>query len=303
MLYLTLRHYSYVVAIAEQGSLSGAAAVLNVSQPSLSNALDIIEDRLKMRLFLRGRGVVLSITPDGRHFVAKVTDLLKDAQRLEQAGQEPLLQDRVTLGCFHDLAPFVLAPALSALRHAMPEVELHSALGSFETLAQDMIAGHIDLAITWDIGLDARFDKRPLGHLRPHAFLPERHRLAGRGDIALADLAGDRLILSDEGLSVQHMIRLCETAGFTPRIAEHAASVEVMRSLAAHGEGIGISYSVPPAGHSYDGRPLHSVAIRDEHAVEKIVLVQLGHPVRRGTLDQLGQALIAAALIRPIDLG
>jgi len=298
MLYLTLRHYTYVVAIAEHGSLSAAAAHLNVSQPSLSNALDIIEDRLQRPLFLRGRGQGVTITPYGRSFVKEAKSLLETASRLEQSGQSPLSQTTAALGCFHDLAPFVLAPALSRLRRSLPQIELRSRLGSFETLVSDMTEGAIDLAITWDIGLDARFSKRVLGHLRPHAFVAMDHPLADRAELRLSDLAEEGLILSDDGLSVQHMVKLCQGAGFTPHLAGHAAPVEVMRSLAAHGEGIGISYSVPPSDQSYDGRALCAVPLTDPAAEEPVVLAQLGDPAPGGTLHLIGETLEKADLFR-----
>lgn len=298
MLYLTLRHYSYVVAIADHGSLSAAAAHLNVSQPSLSNALDIIEARLQWPLFLRGRGQGVTITPDGRNFVKEAKSLLGSARRLEQSGQSPLSQASVALGCFHDLAPFVLAPALSRLRQSLPEIELRSRLGNFETLVRGMAEGAIDLTITWDIGLDARFSKRVLGHLRPHAFIAMDHPLARRADLKLSDLAEEVLILSDDGLSVQHMVKLCQSAGFTPHLAGHAAPVEVMRSLAAHEEGIGISYSVPPSQHSYDGRALCALPVTDPAAEEPVVLAQLGDPVPGGTANLIGEILENADLFR-----
>ncbi|MBM1556144.1 LysR family transcriptional regulator [Sulfitobacter mediterraneus] len=298
MLYLTLRHYSYVAAIADHGSLSAAAAHLNVSQPSLSNALDIIEARLQRPLFLRGRGQGVTITPDGRSFVKEAKSLIASARRLEQSGRSPLSQTSAALGCFHDLAPFVLAPALSRLRQSLPEMELHSRLGSFETLVRDMTEGTIDLAITWDIGLDARFSKRVLGHLRPHAFVAMDHPLACRAALTLSDLAHEQLILSDDGLSVQHMVKLCQSAGFTPHLAGHAAPVEVMRSLAAHGEGIGISYSVPPSRQSYDGRDLRAIPLTDPAAEEPVVLAQLGDPAPGGTLHLIAETLEKADLFR-----
>ena len=46
MLYISLRQYEYIVAVAEAGSLTRAAEHLNVSQPSLSVAITRVEERL-----------------------------------------------------------------------------------------------------------------------------------------------------------------------------------------------------------------------------------------------------------------
>ena len=52
MLYISLRQYEYIVAVAEAGSLTRAAEHLNVSQPSLSVAITRVEERLGALLFL-----------------------------------------------------------------------------------------------------------------------------------------------------------------------------------------------------------------------------------------------------------
>ena len=69
MLYMTLRQMEYVVAVARGRSLSEAAVQLNVSQPSLSNALTQVEARLGHRLFRRRKGTATTLTPEGEVFV------------------------------------------------------------------------------------------------------------------------------------------------------------------------------------------------------------------------------------------
>lgn len=296
MLYLTLRHYEYVTAIAQEGSLSGAANVLNVSQPSLSNALDTIEARTRTQLFLRGRGKALTITPQGRQFVALAADLLARAQQLEHSGTSPIARATLGFGCFHDLAPFVLAPALALIGTTLPETTVRPHVGSFSDLIDAMTQGSVDIAITWDIGLDARFERTVLGHITPHVFVAPDHPLAAARSLSLAELAEHPLILSDEGLSQQHMIRLCAQAGFTPTIAMRTTSIEVMRSMAARGAGVGISYGVPPGPMTYDGMACLAIPLSDPAGIEPVVLTQLGAPVSGDSLDQVQKAFLAAGL-------
>ena len=83
MLYLTLRHYEYICAVAEYGSLSAAAEALHVSQPALSTALARAEDHLGHALFVRRQGAPLSLTPQGRDFAKAAQKLVEQARRLE----------------------------------------------------------------------------------------------------------------------------------------------------------------------------------------------------------------------------
>lgn len=272
MLYLTLRHYEYVCAVARHGSLSAAAEALHVSQPALSAALARIEAHLGHQLFLRRRGAALALTPQGRQFADRAEQLLEQAAQLEDPGAATSAPQRLTLLCFADLAPFLLAPALKALRQALPEVEIRHHSCAFQPLIAALSAGEADLAITYDLGLDASFTRSELDRLAPHVLVPPQHPLAQRQSLTLAELADQPLVLSQEGLSVQHMLGLFRAQGLVPRIAHRAGSLELLRSLAANGEGVGISYSLPPGNISYDGKPLHAVPIRDRQAQEPVIL-------------------------------
>ncbi|CUH98823.1 LysR family transcriptional regulator [Leisingera aquaemixtae] len=271
MLYLTLRHYEYVCAVARHGSLSAAADAVHVSQPALSAALSRIEEHLGHALFLRRRGAALALTPQGRRFAGQAQALLDQAARLENSSNAGAMH-KMTLVCFSDLAPFLLAPALKALRAALPDVEVSHRACGFEPLISALSTGAADLAITYDLGLDAAFSRAELDRIAPHALVPPEHPLAQRRGLSLAELSQHPLVLSQEGLSVQHMLGLFKMQGLVPRIAHRAETLELLRSLAANGEGVGISYSLPPGGISYDGKALCAVPVTDAAAQEPVIL-------------------------------
>lgn len=278
MLYLTLRHYEYVCAVAHHCSLSAAAEALHVSQPALSAALSRIEEHLGHALFLRRRGAPLALTPQGRSFTKRAQSLVDQAAQLESPNATAPIAQKLVLGCFSDLAPFLLAPALQHLRSALPDLAITPRVGDFATLTEAMLQGEIDFAFTYDLGLDAGFARQIMDHRRPHILVQPGHRLAEHPAVALADVAPEPLILSQEGLSVQHMLSLFKSRNLSPRIAHRAASLELLRSLAANGEGVGISYSAPPLDLSYDGKPLISVPVSDEIAREPVILASHGIP-------------------------
>ncbi|OIQ35420.1 MAG: LysR family transcriptional regulator [Roseobacter sp. MedPE-SWchi] len=295
MLYLTLRHYEYICAVAQHGSLSAAAEALHVSQPALSTALARIEDHLGHALFVRRRGAPLSLTPQGRDFAKAAQNLVDQAIQLEAPdNSSPALQSLV-VGCFSDLAPFVLAPALRCLRETFPEVTVTARALNFAQLTTGLLQGEIDLAVTYDLGLDAGFDRQVIHQRAPWALLPPSHPLTGHSRLTLTQLANEPLILSQEGLSVQHMLTLFKSIGLTPRIAHRAASLEVLRSLAANGEGLGISYSAPLITQTYDGKRLVNIPISDRCAREPVIVASHGNPKPGSPLarakDRLSQAL------------
>lgn len=275
MLYLTLRQLEYVVAVARAGSLSGAAAALNVSQPSLSVALSQVEDRLGQMLFIRKKGTPLRMTTLAHRYAKEAETLLSMARRM----QDPVVLQRsvngaIALGCFEDLAPRYLAPMLRLLRQLLPGVEINWRIVDFQTLAADMRDGRIDLSLTYDLGLDSGFEKMALAQVAPYAFFNEDHALADRPQVTLGDISAEPLILFDEVLSNRHTVQLFQNSGLSPAVAHRVGSLEIMRSLAANGEGVGISYTLPPGYLSYDGARVRAVVISDPTAREPIILAR-----------------------------
>lgn len=275
MLYLTLRQIEYVVTVARAGSLSAAAAALNVSQPSLSVAIAQVEDRLGQKLFIRNKGARLRTTTFAGLYLREAEALLASARRLEDAeGIRRAINGRIVFGCFEDLAPHHLAPTLRDLRAALPGVNVAWNVTDFETLARDLRDGRIDLAMTYDLGLDSGYSRVILAEVSPFAFVEPSHPLAQRPGLALAEIAAEPLILYEEMLSNRHALHLFRSKGLTPVVAHRVRSLEIMRSLAAHGEGVGISYGRPPGDQTYDGAIVRTVPILDPVARERIVLAR-----------------------------
>ena len=272
MLSITLRQLEYAVAVARTGGVTAAAEALNVSQPALSVALSQLEAQIGQPLFLRRAGSAVTPTGYGRGFLEEAERILASLARLTSGATA---HAPVALGCFEDLAPMILAPLLALVAVDLPGLSLVPRVAGFEALAEDLARGRIDLALSYDLGFDDRFDREEVARLAPHAVLAPDHPLAARATLSLEDLTGVPLVLADQGPSLGHMRMLFSRAGLMPRIAHRAHSLETMRSLAANGLGVGLSYTRPAPGLSYDGRPVVTRPVTGTGAGEPIVLVRL----------------------------
>lgn len=283
MLSVTLRQMEYACAIGRNGGLTAAAAALHVSQPALSVALAQIERALGQPVFLRRSGGPMVPTPFGRVWLVEAEACLSGVARLMSGTLKPA---PLRLAVFEDLAPLVLAPLLADFG---PQISAQ--VMGFTALTEALSLGHVDLALTWDLGLSPQMQRSVLHALPPHAVLASDHPLARRASLTLADLADEALVLTDQGLSVGHMRALFSRVGLTPRVAHRCATLDLMRSYAAHGLGVGLSYSQPVPRFSPDGKALVVVAVTDA-GTEPVVLVRLavGPPPP-------GYAALLAALI------
>lgn len=275
MLSVTLRQLEYAVAVERHRGVSAAAVALHVSQPALSVAITQLEDRLGESVFIRRKGSPFAPTSFGREFLEEAARLLAGMERLIDPGTRLAAARRpVVIGCFEDLAPLVLAPMLLRLRDRQPETPISTRVGGFEMLFEEMQAGQMDFAITYDLGLDERFVRRQIAAVSPHAIVAKAHPFAARGTVSLAQLAEEKLILADQDLSIRHMIDLFRQRGLTPKIAHRAASLETMRSLAGNGFGIGLCYTRPQTRHSYDGKPLVLLELSDRQVAEPVIVAR-----------------------------
>ena len=270
MLYITLRQYQFILAVADANSITGAAAQLHISQPSISTAITQVEARIGQRIFARQRGAGIEITPFGHRFIARARRLVALATKIET---NPNDDKSFTLACFEDLAPIHLAPTLSGLTRAFPDMRFEGREGRFAGLAEDLSTGRADLAIAFEVGFDSRFARRAVRDVLPVAFLATDHPLAGAKVVTLDQVLAHPLILFSEGHSEVFMRDLFTRLGLVPTVAARTSSLETMRALAAHGHGVGLSYSSAPGAISYDGKPLVTRPIATPEAAAQIVLV------------------------------
>jgi DNA-binding transcriptional LysR family regulator len=301
MLHVSLRQLEYVVAVGKAGSLSVAATQLNVSQPALSVAITQVEERIGAPLFLRRKGVAITLTAFGRLFLADAEALLAKAEELERPGGLALRrQALVTFGILDELAPRWLAPILVLFRQMFPETEVRARSVSFDTLTEALLSGQVDIGLTYDLGLDATFERDTLMRVAPWIWLKPDDDLANRRTVSLDDIVDRPLILSDQDLSIQHMLGLFRRIGRTPVVRHRAASIELLRSLAANGEGVGLSYTNPTGTLSYDGKPVSKVSVSNPEAEEPVVLTYVAPqpaplPQMRASLQELARSTFSEA--------
>ena len=128
---LDLTHLRYFHAIAESGSMTAASKTLGVSQPTLTVAMQHLEERLNTTVFLRERtGVRLTATGEElfRH-AEQIFEILKRAEERIH-GLENEDEGSFVIGCHESLGAYFLPGFMSHFYHAHPSIELLVANGT-----------------------------------------------------------------------------------------------------------------------------------------------------------------------------
>jgi DNA-binding transcriptional LysR family regulator len=254
----TLRQLAYFVAVADAGSISGAAATLHVTPTAVASAMTDLERVLRTQLMVRRKAHGVALTPTGAFLHERARRLLRDADELELAaasgGTE--LAGPLVLGCYVTVAPTIVPMLMEWIATHHPKVELTVVTGSQAELPQRLLAGALDLAIVYDIALPDGLESVLLYRAPAYVLLSDGHPLAAREVVPLEALADDPQILLDIPPAAQHTLLLFERAGLTPRIAHRTSDFELTRSLVARGFGYAVLIQRPAVDRTYEGLPV-----------------------------------------------
>lgn len=257
----TLRQLEYFVAVAEAGSVTGAAQRVHLSQSAMSTALSDLERALGVQLVTRHHARGITLTAAGLDLLSAARALLRQAQELEAtAGQLGGEVGRVTLGCFSVLCPYVLPALLAEAKQFLPDVEIVTSEESLDSLADGLRAGRLELTLGYGLGRPAGVTHTSLYSVPPHVVLPVDHRFAQQRSITLKQLEGEPLVLLDLPHSRDYFAGLFTAEGISPVVRYRTYSAETARALVARGLGYtvlnlqaarhvsldGLSYAVVP---------------------------------------------------------
>jgi len=262
----TLKQLRYFVAVAEQGSISATAGKLFVSQPALSAALAQLEREFDAQLLVRHKARGVSLTPIGRELVAEARNLLSHAGELSNRAHalSHALEGELAIGCFLTLAPFYLPRLLSGFDNDHPNLQININEGAMDHLQTMLLASDVEIALLYDLELDAALEVEVLAEIAPHALLAAEHPLAGRESISLRDLVAMPMVLLDLPHSRDYFRGLFWRLGIEPQIRYRTRSFELARGMVARGHGYSLLSLRPATDRTYDGGRVRCLPLGDD---------------------------------------
>jgi LysR family nitrogen assimilation transcriptional regulator len=237
---MNLKQLEYFVQVAELGSFSKAASVLEVAQPALSRQVRALESELKQQLFVRnGRGVAL--TDAGKrlfdHSVAVLQRVAHAREDLGASRDAPV--GRVTIGLPPSIARQLTLPLIDRFRKELPAARLAVVEGLSTHVVEWVTTGRIDVGMVYNPEAQAGIEIVPVLQeaLALVSFAPKGKRRI-TAPLSMAELSRYPLIVPER---VHAMRRLLETqaalAGVKLDIAWEVSSVPSIIDLVCAGYG------------------------------------------------------------------
>jgi DNA-binding transcriptional LysR family regulator len=240
-----IRHLWLFLAVAEEQNFGRAAKRLGMSQPPLSEQIQVLEQALKVKLFERSRRGA-KLTPVGAAILPAVRKFADQLERLELAVEEAVAgqSGMLTIGAISTAMFDVLPGLIEQLKIDYPHLTVSvREIDSVEAVPA-LEAGDIDLAFArLDGDLGASIKSLPLTQDRLMVALPSHHPLASRTRISLSSLATEPLVMFSRKVSpvyFDNLIATCRASGFSPRVLHEVRSVASQIAFVSCGQGIAL---------------------------------------------------------------
>lgn len=262
-----------IVAVADCGSLSRAAAEFPIALSAASNRLRLLEQKLGMRLFER-HADGMAPTPAGRIALDHARRVIAEAQQLTQALDGLAGRQRVSVRLAANTVAnsTFLPPALGPFLNDFPEVDLHVEERPSQEILQAVLAGDIDIGV-----LDGNLVMHgvlslPFRQDRLVLLVPNEHGLAARGHCLFRDALGFPFVGMPAERAMQRFVEEMATLLGKPlTVRVRAPSFFAIAQLVAQDVGVTVLPEAAALRHS-GTLPVAIVTLDDSWATRELRL-------------------------------
>lgn len=238
----TLRQYEYLVAVADTRHFGRAAERVHITQPTLSEQLRALEQRLGVQLVERSRSSVV-VTPLGFEVVEIARRMLRDGQRISDLTRTigTGMGGVVRLGLPSTIGPYLLPRVVPHIHALYPQLKLYAREELPSVLPQGLAEGLHDVIVAPLPVAQTGFEEAVLFDEPLYLAVPLDHELAQRDSIKAHDLAGFDLLALGPGYQLRDIVvNLAAEVGANIRFDYEGTSLDTLREMMATGLGISV---------------------------------------------------------------
>jgi len=272
---IKLRPIRYFIAAAECGSLSEAANKLHISQPSISAAIQEIEETLDLQLFVRYPSKGIRLTAEGIKVLEEARILIRHAESFRAATSEVKSQliGNLSIAFFMNLGSHYLSEIIRTFKEKYPDINVHIHDLNQADIFDALSSGKVELALTFDLNIPKSMKAKYIASRAPYALLPTNDPLAQQDEVELKQLVERPFVLMDLPYTNDYFISLFSKYNLTPNIRYRTTLFEAVRTFVASGLGVSVLNLIPKSPITYNGNAVAIKPIKDEVDPLNIVLI------------------------------
>lgn len=271
----TLRQFAYLVAVADYRNFRRAADAVHVSQPTLSQQIRALEQRLGVTLVERNENPV-QLTPIGREVVSRARKVLLEVKDIEGMASRAKagMGGTIRFGVTPTLGPYLMPGIVASLHRAYPDMRLYVREGIPDEQARDLARGELDMILSplpvsgSDLHIEPLF-REPL-----HIVCPPDHALAAAALVSKLDLAGTGFLSLDLRHHAHRQARdICEELSADLLEDYQGTSLDALRQMCGSGLGFAILPELYMRSEVGGVDMVHRLAVADWNASRSIAAV------------------------------
>jgi DNA-binding transcriptional LysR family regulator len=243
---MDFKKLKYVITVAEVQSISKAAAILYISQPSLSHIISNLEAELGIQIFNRST-TPISLTYAGEKFVGTAKEILSMNERLSKEFSDisGLKKGRISIGIPSLRGSFLLPYVLPTFHEKYPGIELTLIEGNSQELEHCLLNGKVDVAFTVIHSLSNKIAYEVIGKEQIRLackkdYLDETYILSGTCNVIdFGKLKDLDFILTKKGHRIRDYVdKFFEDNDYKPNVILETSNSATAFRLATAGMGI-----------------------------------------------------------------
>lgn len=195
---MTIRHLKIFIAVAETGSMSGAANRLYLTQPTVSQAVRDLEDHYQVQLFERLHKK-LFITQEGERLLNLALMTVGNFDNLEISMRR--FQERVPLriGSSLTVGTCLMSSVISDLEKSHPEMDIYSFVSNTEEIEQKLLRRELDVAVVEGIIESAELICVPIVEDSLVLVCGKTHEFYKKDTVYASELEGCKFAMREKG--------------------------------------------------------------------------------------------------------
>ncbi len=240
---MTLDQLQYFQAVCQYNSVSRAAEALNISQPSVSSAINKLEKEFNIMLFTR-QNKRLMLTKEGTILLELANDLLLRAENTVKTMSSLSDNKVLNLGIPPMLSSLILPILYSEFFKNHPDIKINLFEGDRSGLVRMLEENKINMAfLPHNRAFDGRFNSQRLIELNNVCCVSKGHRLSQKESVTIEDIKNEPLVLfKNSFFHTERLLERFKQSGYTPNVLLDTTQVSTVQNMVHSGLATGFIF-------------------------------------------------------------